>query len=393
MVRIILLTDRERLARLFSGAGAVPSAEIFVVAAVEDALKAITEAPPDFVFIQERIGEVSGDVLVHRLGTGMKGRKTRFVLIGDSSASDVSAGKHQRLLLNEAMSDEEITEAFRQAVSSAAKVTRKRRRPSANAHPNGSTAASPPPLPPLPAVDVSDIVELGVKAPPTEAGPVQLPDVSSPDEAPSVKPSFQDRLEKALKSLSPAPKGAHGEIAPRLTGKTRRMALVLSALAGLGLLLVLAIALPGKRQPAGNQGEKSGQGTAGDGSAPSPIPAPVLRALPSFIPHQDRDAGYGATHPGWELYRSPAAEFRVYREQGVIRAIQVIDRGEEGIAPALFESALRELAGYGRYLVESRERKGPYLIEKGRLRSGAGIIVYLREPQRKVKAFVIDLRS
>jgi len=121
-------------------------------------------------------------------------------------------------------------------------------------------------------------------------------------------------------------------------------------------------------------------------------PATALRSLPSFIPVQAPDAGYGKTHPGWELYLNPAAEFRVYRDKGAIRAIQVIDRGKGGVAPGLFESALTEMAGSSRYLVETREVKGSYSIERGRLQNGAGVIVYRKEPGQKVKAFVVEVR-
>ena len=115
-------------------------------------------------------------------------------------------------------------------------------------------------------------------------------------------------------------------------------------------------------------------------------------ALPSFLPHQAPDSDYGKANPGWERYQGPLTEFRIFRDKGLIRAIQIIDRGGQGVSPGLLSSVLNEIAGSRQYVIETTEQKGSYLVEKGTVISGDRIIVYRKEPERSVKAFVLDLK-
>jgi lipopolysaccharide export system protein LptA len=43
-------------------------------------------------------------------------------------------------------------------------------------------------------------------------------------------------------------------------------------------------------------------------------------------------------------------------------------------------------------VVETTEQKGTYVVEKGSVLTGDRIIVYRKEPERSVKAFVLDLK-
>jgi hypothetical protein len=53
---------------------------------------------------------------------------------------------------------------------------------------------------------------------------------------------------------------------------------------------------------------------------------------------------------------------------------------------------LTEISGSRQYVIETTERKGAYLVEKGSVLNGDRIIVYRKEPERSVKAFVLDLK-
>jgi len=50
------------------------------------------------------------------------------------------------------------------------------------------------------------------------------------------------------------------------------------------------------------------------------------------------------------------------------------------------------MAGDRQYVVETTEQKGTYIVEKGSVLTGDRIIVYRKEPERSVKAFVLDLK-
>jgi len=130
----------------------------------------------------------------------------------------------------------------------------------------------------------------------------------------------------------------------------------------------------------------------GEGQMNSPAFQNLPGALPSFLPRQAADSAYGKANPGWERFQGPLTEFRIFREKGLIRALQIIDRSGQGISPALLSSVLTEMAGGRQYVVETTEQKGSYVVEKGSVLTGDRIIVYRKEPERSVKAFVLDLK-
>jgi flagellar FliL protein len=53
--------------------------------------------------------------------------------------------------------------------------------------------------------------------------------------------------------------------------------------------------------------------------------------LPDFIPRYGLDKNYGTANPGWDRYKGQVTEFKVFRENGAIKAIQIIDRGGQGV--------------------------------------------------------------
>lgn len=420
MVRIILLADQQRLIRIFTGSGALSGAEVRVESRVEKALAALSSAAPDFLFIQERLGEVSGAVIAHRLETELKGKKTRIVLFGAPSGMTVSAGKTILAQLDSSLSDEELATAVQHALSTPLPGAGKRRRPHRKQQSaRRSEPVSDPPSPSPPTETIADIVQIGgtCSSPSQDTAPRQ--GFSAPAAAALARSRFQEHLENALdgppaaesrpapSSLEPpagTPEPSAGPIEvtwgkpPRDAGilaravKAKGLVGMLIVIACVAILLLWQVFRTGNPPAEKVSGIKAGQGRVEEARPPLSPPATALRSLPSFIPVQAPDAGYGKTHPGWERYLNPAAEFRVYRDKGAIRAIQVIDRGKGGVAPGLFESALTEMAGSSRYLVETREVKGSYSIERGRLQNGAGVIVYRKEPGQKVKAFVVDVR-
>lgn len=111
--------------------------------------------------------------------------------------------------------------------------------------------------------------------------------------------------------------------------------------------------------------------------------------LPSFIPVQARDAGYSAANPGWERYTSSAREYKIFREQGAMKALQVLDRRNAGIDPAFFTSVLQNLAKVSDYRLESRETKGEFLMKRGRLTPTSHVILYKSRSDKTLHAFVI----
>jgi hypothetical protein len=420
VVHIVLLADRERLVELFTRSVTLSGATLRVVNGIGDALTGLSGRGPFFFFIQERLGELSGELIASRLASELKGRSVRLFLLGNpASGGDIFHG-----VVDESLPDDELTEAVRALVFAPLPETRKRRSPPKKKAdveiPEISPVSVPEPVtdPPLPTEGIDDIVEIGRPVSPVERIPPQR-SASPENAAPVAGPRFQDLLESALEESvepkTPDNKTPVPEITPRtalpdnpipedpgavagaegVRGRTLRPGrwfLLLGAIAVGTLLLFLTLCRTEKPPAREKTAVKDALSLPKETPAASPAPPRSLRTVPSFVPRRSPDPVYGKANPGWELYRSSGADFRIYRENGLILAIQTIDRSGAGLAPALLSSALTEISGSRNYLVETQERKGSYRIEKGRLKNGAAILIYRKEPDRKVKAFVVDFR-
>ena len=421
MVHCIVLADRERLIELVKRTETLPGVAVRIAGGIDAALTGISGRGPFFFFIQERLGELSGELIASRLAAELKGRSVRFFLLGDPAC----AGDAFHGVVDDSLADDELAEAIRTLVTAPLTETRKRRRPAkkqaAEEIPEPSPAAMPDAVDksPLPIEGIDDIVQLGRPVSPFERTAVEQP-ASSTDAAPASGPRFHDLLDSALEvsvateprsddpsereaapraepADAPAPADHRASSAPAEVARLRLLRprvlfLLLGGIVGGAFLLSLTLCRAAKPPMPEEVGGKAAFPVSREAPPAPSAPHLSLRTLPSFVPRQPADPGYGKAHPGWEMYRSSGAEFRVYRERGLILAIQTIDRSGAGITPALVSSALTEIAGSPSYVTESAERKGSYRVEKGRLKNGAGILIYRREPDRKVKAFVVDFR-
>ena len=121
----------------------------------------------------------------------------------------------------------------------------------------------------------------------------------------------------------------------------------------------------------------------------SPVPG---NGLPDFIPLDAPDATYASAHPGWQRYVGKTMEFRVFREGGALKAIQVISRQDKALTQELFASFLVETAGTERFKVLSRAQREGYFVEKGTVGSRAEVIVYRKKPAGEIRALVVAYR-
>lgn len=113
---------------------------------------------------------------------------------------------------------------------------------------------------------------------------------------------------------------------------------------------------------------------------------------PRFIPLGAPDAAYASAHPGWQRYIAKTMEFRVFREGGSLKAIQVISRQDKAITQELLASFLGEATGTGFYTVLSGAPMGGYFVEKGSAGKGAEVIVYRKKRGREIRALVVAYR-
>lgn len=180
---------------------------------------------------------------------------------------------------------------------------------------------------------------------PRQAAPAQPTAASSP------KPA-----------VSPAPLAA----APPATGKDATMKLSDKAILS---------------DIAGGRGRNEAPGSAQASARPT--------RLPDFIPSYGMDKQYSAANPGWERYKGQVTEFKVFRDNGSIKAIQVIDRGGQGVPESFMKGVLRQVAKKPAFILESSEKKDGYEIQRGRIADNLKVVYYRDEHGGRLRAFVM----
>lgn len=130
--------------------------------------------------------------------------------------------------------------------------------------------------------------------------------------------------------------------------------------------------------------------------APAPIAKPAVKAgiktVPPFTAGAKLDAAYGKKHPGWQRYVDSKAEYKLFKEADLYKALQVIARGKEPVSDQLFKRMLLEFSGGDSFQVESAVQKGDYLVERGVAKGGAALTVYRKSNDHKMKALVLYYR-
>jgi hypothetical protein len=114
--------------------------------------------------------------------------------------------------------------------------------------------------------------------------------------------------------------------------------------------------------------------------------------LPDFIPRYAIDKQYGAANPGWERYKGQVTEFKVLREDKAIKAIQVIDRGGNGVPESFMKAALRQVAKTPVYTVDSSEKKEGYEVQRGTVSDNIRVVYYRDTDGGRLRAFVLTWR-
>ena len=118
---------------------------------------------------------------------------------------------------------------------------------------------------------------------------------------------------------------------------------------------------------------------------------PLLRnALPSFIPKEGLDSTYGTSMPGWERYLSPRREYLLFRENGVVRVLQVIALQKGAIDEPFLTSVLREFCGSSTCVIKSRSERDGYFVEQGQTATKADIVFYKKKGTGETRGIVIS---
>jgi len=154
----------------------------------------------------------------------------------------------------------------------------------------------------------------------------------------------------------------------------------------------LNAALSVARAPSAPPGTAQSHVAATQAQRATPAPA-AAQPLPPFIPQVPPDPGYPASHPGWERYQADAREYLVYREQGSVRAVQVVSEARGAITGAFLKGCIRMSSGHDHYLIRKSERRSGIEVTTCILQNGGELVIYRTVSGGEIRGFVVAFPS
>ncbi|WP_298433681.1 hypothetical protein [Geobacter sp.] len=416
MVTILLIADQDRLERLFDFTGESARIGFRISRSLRQGILDIAEAPPAFLFIQNHLSGLSGEIIARHLVAEIAGRRPLVTLFGEGNGCVPVPGVVDACL-DASRPDEELVAAIIGLISNNADSAVESPAPSEPVTPADDAVAHPPAdtdeAPYLPD-SRPETPAAGEPIPPkTEASPFDRTLQSALDEtpAPVSLAELEDPAASGLHGEGTArpPETANGALRRRVRARTRQLPLYLASagilVAGVILFVILMPApkpalspkpAPAKQGPvvAAKPPAVAPPADAVPGPPPPPTPPPAqavrgLATLPGFIPREGLDKKYGASHPGWERYRGARTEFKIYREGTGIKAVQAIDRSGVGIPESFLRGALAQMTRTRDFAIGERETQGKFRVEKGTVASGTRLVIYRTAPKGSIRAFVV----
>lgn len=117
--------------------------------------------------------------------------------------------------------------------------------------------------------------------------------------------------------------------------------------------------------------------------------APVIQAVPTFIPRDGLDKSFADKNPGWERYIGRQTEFRLFSADGRLKALQVLAVKGNVVPDTLVKTVLTELTGSPDYRITTRENKSGYLLLRGTVPQKADVLFYKKNSV--LRAFVVSI--
>lgn len=379
MIDILLISDQPRLHAILKASSDLPGGVFRIATSLVQGEHELSKGSPDLLFLQNRFSGLAGSILVRHVRSQLGESRSRIVLLADGSeaAGDSTAD----LELDISVADIELSDAIAELISDCMTQAPPSSSPSLEQQPVAAPTAAQPA--PVIAAEIDDSVSLT---------PVAQELAGSDREM--NRPAKGDPL--------PPPSAILPSTPPPLQWERKRVTIAGSILAAICIAGLFSWLYWGKSprpqpKPASAKPEQIVQpalSTSSHAKTPQqPAPDQTVTPLPAFIPTGGRDQSYGTSNPGWERYTTASREFKIHREQGEIKALQVFDRSGDGIPPAFFSSTLQSMAGIRDYRLETKERKGEFLVKRGRLTGNSRLILYKDPSDRLLRAFVIYFES
>jgi hypothetical protein len=418
-MQIVAITDIPRMTAFFERL-VRQYPDLVVVNEIHRGIEELESRKPAVVIIQNHLSGLSVDILHKHLKSRLGSHKARFGLISSSAALDVDTSAQFETILDPALDDAQLEQALERILHR--QPPAKQQEVAILNHPAARPAA-PAQEPELPLQQQHPLSDAAGAARADDEQPATPLTYEMPRRTGlSIISDFSKQLDTRSDAIKPEPEliaGREHELRIRdlhrephliadldepLPWYRKTSCILISAT----LVVVVAVSLfqhrSGNRTAAPSKTAAELKPPAAAAAPPAVVSAsprperkpPLashgngrLRSLPSFIPQEGLDPGYGKDNPGWENYRGQTNEYRVFREKdGAIKAIQVIDRSGAGIQDSFYTSILKELAGATAMRPTSSEIKEGYEIRRGDL-AGLQLVQYRDAQGGRMRGFVI----
>ena len=120
-----------------------------------------------------------------------------------------------------------------------------------------------------------------------------------------------------------------------------------------------------------------------------PPPAAPAPQLPQFIPQVVAEPGYTAAHPGWDRYQADGVEYLVYREAGILKAVQVLSKERGIITEPFLKTCIRLISGQDQFATKETEVRSGIKVVTGTMQNGGELQIYRAIPDGEIRGFVM----
>lgn len=447
MTRVLLIADTERVQRIFQALAEQGLLQLQTASTLALGEFELTSFSPDFTFVQSRISGFSGDILLRHLDKMLPSGAKLVLLAGDSEDA-VQAKRHGRasldLSLEDALLEQTIVALLPEAGEEAAPVAAPRVVPFEPTPVRPKVVEEYPPAARIAGKAAASAFEEVMQQAEAKAAPMDSSLLEVEDRVEVRKRGEREETARESVRIPAAPTGEGSGAAGCYAGETVADALARAErkkprrpyLFIVPVLVLIAVPLASYLAGKSSLHEEQTPAAKPAESAPAPLLPPPARSapppaapkavppvappappkgvppiaapaakqqakgapgrgmekLPAMLEGTRLDAEYGKKHPGWVRYIGLRAEYKLFKEKNVYRALQVIPGAGGTIADDLFRRVLRQFGGVDSYRIESSAQKGDYLVEQCVTPGGAGLTIYRSKNNSKIKALVVYYR-
>jgi CheY-like chemotaxis protein len=409
MLNIFFISNDERLAKLIEHVQPFFSTRIRLATGFDQGLKELFENPPSLVFIQGQIGKISGETVARHLKSLLGTAAPKIILLGKPTMRS----DHVNSFYDDSMpvydSGEVFLAAFKDRIRKFFPDFRFEEilEPGDSAHAAGDAVSETADVE-VPSVADACIRTADEQSTDVDAFPVQMV-AESPnaaelnldtllvenEEQVSEKTDFSAQeitvASEVFDQNTFSPEDVFSMKEKPSNMRLRQLLCILLLLitlssAAYGVMHYKGI-ITGRAATMFNTGSNSGVAKS---RVMQPKPKIIFKGLPSFIQPEWRDLDYSFEHPGWERYVSSELDFRVFRENYAIKALQVIAVKDPALTETLLSSILEEFGCAGASKVANQALKDGFLVENVTVNGAAELVTYRNEVSKKLTAFVLE---